>query len=462
MANDKGFTLWFTGLSGRVRPLIRGSKTGIRASLLGIVAALTLAAQAGAVTLQPGDLLVVDVGVPGVTLVDPVTGQQTPVTNPTINTGTDLLFGPVDLALDPNGDILIADYDSVGVGNNGAIIRVDPATGQQSFVSNDTINTGTDLFQDPYGVAVAANGDIIVSDGESQGVTNHGAIIRVDPATGQQTAISNDTINTAPDVMENPDEVDFDAQGRIVVAQFFPASVLRIDPNTGQQTLVSDNTINMGADYFFSPNAVDVLPNGQVLVADNGSEAIISVDPVTGQQTLVSDNTINTGTDLFGGGVFGVTHEADGRILATDRNSSTTTGAVIAISATGQQSVVSNNDVNTGTDLFVAPDSTVVVPEPATVPPGRCRGISATITGTAAGDTLSGTPARDVIAALAGNDVVKGLAGNDLLCGGKGRDRLLGGKGRDKLFGGKGRDRLRGGPGRDKLRGGPGRDRQVQ
>jgi uncharacterized repeat protein (TIGR01451 family) len=110
-------------------------------------------------------------------------------------------------------------------------------------------------------------------------------------------------------------------------------------------------------------------------------------------------------------------------------------------------------------------------------PPTTCRGVAATIVGTAGDDTLVGTGGRDVIAALGGNDTVVSLAGRDLVCagagndyvgagsaadrvlGGGGSDRLLGRGGPDKLKGNGGDDVLKGNRGADRLRGGPGQDR---
>jgi len=414
------------------------SRRGLRRGLIGFAlcacALLASSAPAGAVTLQPGDILIADQSAFGgggaVILVDPVTGQQTVVSNNAINAGTDLFADPFGIVLDATGRILVADESSQGVSNNGGVIRVDPASGQQTAVSNDTINTGTDLFDDPNGLALDPQGRILIADGESQGVSFTGAVIRVDPATGQQTAVSTNTINTGTDLFSEPSALTLDAYGRIMVA----------DENSQG-------------------------------VSDNG--AVIAVEPATGKQTAVSNDIVNTGTDLFKDPV-GIALAA-GRILVADVDSQgvSFTGALIAVDpATGQQTPVSNNTIS-GPDLFENPTGIVVVP-------GRCRGLEATLTGTAARDILNGTAARDVIATLGGNDAVKSLGGNDVVCGGAGKDRLTGGagadtlvgeagadalrggKGRDRLLGGRGRDRLIGGAGRDRLRGGPGRDFQRQ
>jgi CSLREA domain-containing protein len=89
---------------------------------------------------------------------------------------------------------------------------------------------------------------------------------------------------------------------------------------------------------------------------------------------------------------------------------------------------------------------------------GKCRGKTATITGTDGADKITGTKKADVIDAKGGNDVVNGAKGNDIICGGAGKDKLKGGPGNDKLFGDAGKDKLSGGSGKDKLVGGAGKD----
>lgn len=108
--------------------------------------------------------------------------------------------------------------------------------------------------------------------------------------------------------------------------------------------------------------------------------------------------------------------------------------------------------------------------------PPACRGVTATIKGTAGDDQLTGTDGADVIVAFGGNDLIAARAGRDLICAGRGNDVVRGGSAADRVFGGGGADRLlgRGGPdllkgnrgndalrgnrGNDRLRGGPGSD----
>ena len=110
-------------------------------------------------------------------------------------------------------------------------------------------------------------------------------------------------------------------------------------------------------------------------------------------------------------------------------------------------------------EVTTTPTPTPTPTQPQSGASARCRGLTATITGTAAGERIKGSPRRDVIAARGGKDRVKGRGGNDVICGGAGKDSLYGGSGADFLRGGAGNDALFGGPQRDRLRGGKGRDR---
>jgi hypothetical protein len=267
--------------------------------------------------------------------------------------------GSAGAAVDP-GDILVAD-EAAGPGNTGGVIAVDPTTGTQEVISDNTINTGTDLFLDPRGIALDDSGNILVSD-ISSGPGNSGAVISVNPTTGQQTLVSDNAVNTGTDLFDEPMAIALEADGSILIADntnITDDAVIRVDPATGQQTAVSSNAINTGGDLFSQLSGITVEANGQILVSDLDSlsphpGAIIRVDPTTGQQSVVSSNTVNTGTDLFSE-PWGVTLGPSGEIVAVDSDTSLT-GAVIGIDGAGQQTAISNNTINTGTDLFDNPE----------------------------------------------------------------------------------------------------------
>jgi uncharacterized repeat protein (TIGR01451 family) len=124
-----------------------------------------------------------------------------------------------------------------------------------------------------------------------------------------------------------------------------------------------------------------------------------------------------------------------------------------------QAGVISNTATVKG-DLKdpVAANNKATVTTTVIGPPVTCRGVPASITGTAGDDVIAGTPGRDVIATFGGNDTIVALSGRDLICGGRGDDYIGAGAAADRVFGGAGKDRLVGRGGPDALKGGPGGD----
>jgi uncharacterized repeat protein (TIGR01451 family) len=92
-------------------------------------------------------------------------------------------------------------------------------------------------------------------------------------------------------------------------------------------------------------------------------------------------------------------------------------------------------------------------------PPPQCAHQTATVVGTASGETLLGTNHADVVLARGGNDLVKTFGGKDTVCAGNGNDTVKSGTGDDLVKGGAGNDLLRGQAGGDTLRGQTGDDR---
>jgi uncharacterized repeat protein (TIGR01451 family) len=87
-----------------------------------------------------------------------------------------------------------------------------------------------------------------------------------------------------------------------------------------------------------------------------------------------------------------------------------------------------------------------------------CRGVAATVVGTAGHDVLGGSGGPDVIVAFGGDDTIRSGAGQDLICAGAGDDLVFAGSAADRVFGASGRDILRGRGGPDLIKAGPGND----
>jgi Ca2+-binding RTX toxin-like protein len=449
---------------------MRTRATTIRGAIAAVLALPALASPAQG-ALAPGDIVVADPSAAALIKVDPVSGQQSLISDNSIS-GPDLLEAPMGVALEPGGTLLVADADGPSPGSEGALIRVDPVSGGQALVSDNEISV-LDLFESPSGVVVGPDGEAYVSDADADG--GDGAVIRVDPGSGQQSLVSANSVSIN-DYFEKPVGIAREFNGRLAVADGDAppgaddsGAVVGVEVGDFDQTLISDNLIST-SDLFTEPTSVAVEASGNLLVTNVGldpaSTGVLRVVRATGQQFPIA-----TGAPFVR--PFGVALDASRRAIVTDSQGGPDgMGSVLSVDPSdASRSVISNNSLSPP-GLLAAPAGVLVVPP-------TCLGRYATIVGSNRTDTLMGTAGPDVIVTQGGNDQVQAKDGADLLCGGDGRNRLVGGNGKDQFLGGprgdvilanngadialgeNGADKIDGGSGKDRLVGGNGRDTLV-
>jgi uncharacterized repeat protein (TIGR01451 family) len=200
---------------------------------------------------------------------------------------------------------------------------------------------------------------------------------------------------------------------------------------------------NLGPSPATGVTVTDNLPRGVDLVSATGPSGSCAVQ---GEKVTCPIGSLNPTGVNYGGPPATVTIVVVPRRTGTLRNTATVKGDQ-------KDPVNGNNKATATTRVLGAP---------------TCRGVAATVTGTAGNDVLPGTAGPDVIVALGGNDRVVSRTGRDLVCAGGGRDYVDAGSAADRVFAGTGADRLlgRGGPdllkgsgGNDALKGGVGADR---
>jgi uncharacterized repeat protein (TIGR01451 family) len=222
------------------------------------------------------------------------------------------------------------------------------------------------------------------------------------------------------------------------------------DPVTVGQTLTYTVTVsNNGPDGATKVTMVDTLPN---------SVDFISASPSAGSCTQKARHvTCNLGSIPAGTPANVSTPTVSIQVRPTKPGSITNSATVT--SAENDPAKANNTDTATTRVNAAGPPA-----QPT------CRGVAATIVGTAGDNNLVGTGGRDIVLARAGDDVILTDGGKDLVCAGRGHDivrsggrgdRVFGGGGPDKLVGGAGADVLRGNGGRDRLLGGRGPDLMV-
>jgi len=276
--------------------------------------------RADAVVIRGGDILVVDFVTDNVVHIDPVTGAQTSISSGGVFLS---LFG---VGLDTNGLLYVVDRDAFNITNQGSggVIRVDPATGQQTVVSV------RDNLESPMGMAVEANGDVVAASffGDS--------IVRVDPATGAQSLVATNGL------LSGPIGLVVETNGNLLVADSDAPAVLRVDPASGAQVSVSQ------AGLFNQPSGVAVEADGHIVVADIGAGSLFRIDPATGAQSVVTAALTLP---------FGVAVEADGSLLVTDHDTGFGPGRVVRVDpVTGVATVLSSGNLLAfPTGIFVVP-----------------------------------------------------------------------------------------------------------
>jgi hypothetical protein len=183
------------------------------------------------------------------------------------------------------------------------IVGVNPNTGAQFPVSVNSSQDGN-LFTLPTYVIEGSDGQLYVADLQS---FSTGAIIRVDPNTGQQFLVAKGGFLNGPNVLAW-------VNGLLYVANEADGSgtvhtIVQVDPNSGAQVLITDGSNGSG---FTVPVAMAAGPGNNIYVADepggyNGSQpgGVWEVNLTTGQQTLITwgnliDHPVDMTQDLNG------------------------------------------------------------------------------------------------------------------------------------------------------------------
>jgi hypothetical protein len=308
----------------------------------------------------------------GIIRVDSTTGARTTVSENSSPAGAPAFVDPLGVVIAANGDLLVADQNAFGGG--GGVIRINPVTGQRTTVSENASPAGGGQpdFVDPFALALAANGDILVSDQNAFG--GGGGVIRVDPVTGVRTTVTQNGAPAGGPSFDAPFGITTEANGNIVVADASLAALVRVDPATGARTVLSNNTTPTGSPTFDDPYGVARAPNGDLVVGDgfafNGTAGLIRTDPLTGARTAITQNGAPAGGPSLVSPT-GVALASNGDILVADTASfADSSGGIIRVDpVTGARSTLSANATPAGGPAFVDPWGLAVEPDAAQPPP---------------------------------------------------------------------------------------------
>lgn len=180
---------------------------------------------------------------------------------------------------------------------SGAIIGVDPVTGEQ------TLLLASDMTYEPVGLVAEPGGTFLIIDQlgaeTPEGYPGGGRVLRWDPVTGDVEVVAEGGL------LVRPREGEIGPDGALYVADWGSdplnpgeytnqtGSIIRIDLETGEQTLVA------GGGNFMEPWNLTFAPDGTLLVADKGENnpspnrgVLHAVDPATGAQQILSSGGV--------------------------------------------------------------------------------------------------------------------------------------------------------------------------
>lgn len=236
-----------------------------------------------------GQLIVSQNGSHTLFRVDPATGNRTAFSQYGDGKGINFL-GPRGLAIKSDGHILFTSESPQ------AIFDADPA-GNRTIVSSLSVGAAEPQLGSPQDVAIDSAGNVDFVDGAKK------AVFALNLSNGDRTLVSASSncelpcttrgtgLGTGNTDLIYPWRLVFEADGDILVADYGPpAKLVRVDPATGDRTILSDAGHGSGP-MFGSFTDVSVEANGQILLAGGEAGGVLRVDPTTGDRTLLSAGT---------------------------------------------------------------------------------------------------------------------------------------------------------------------------
>jgi len=318
--------------------------------------------------LQPGDILVVDgagsvLGDGALIRVDPATGNRTLISGSGVGSGP-LLSDPVGIAIESAGSVLVSHrYEDpvLGTTSERAIYRINATTGDRTVLSGPNHGTGPDFgdWEGPFGMVITPDGSLLVATITHDPFPENsgGAIFHVDRVTGDRSIVSGLGVG-AGITLASPVGIAIDGVGAIIVSDPSRDAVIRIDPGTGNRHVVSGGPLNVGTGPVTSfPYGVALTANSMILLTDPIEGILFSIDQGSGDRTVLSSATVGLGPQFSPGGV----------ALADDDRPLVINGfpeSLLSVDPiTGNRTVLSGAGIGSGPEL-INPSMLAIVPVP--------------------------------------------------------------------------------------------------
>jgi len=259
--------------------------------------------------------------------VNPSTGAQTIINN---NWGATGFFDPAGVEMEASGDVLVADLNSFDGGSDGqgggvgAVFRLDPSLppATNRTIVNDGSGSPPLDFESPSDVAIEPNGDILMIDfnGPTAGDEK---LFRIDPVTGAASILVQGGTFGNPNGVAVMQELDFgDApqpiSGADTDADGVPDEVdnCYLNPNTDQADDDGDTFGDVCDPVPYDVAITGVLLNYPTVAASNGARHVLGSGLVLGA-TVDAEADGQPDATATGDDVSGVPDDEDGVVFTS-------------------------------------------------------------------------------------------------------------------------------------------------
>jgi len=233
--------------------------------------------------------------------------------------------GPTSLVVDPSGNIYVADDNNNQIRKITATGLVSTLAGSDSTGAVDGLGAAAYFFG-PSGVACDAQGNVYVADAGNNLIRTITPAGNVTTIAGNINAGYNNGAAITAASFNNPVSLTLDASGNIYVADLLNNVIRKISNGqvttfAGSDSAASINGQGTAAAFYF-PNSIASDASGNLYVTEYVTNLVRKIDPSGNVTTLAGSGAAgqadSTGTSASFNGPSGVAVDASGNVYVAD------------------------------------------------------------------------------------------------------------------------------------------------